>query len=101
MFTTIREENEVVDSNTTAEICWRKVAYMPVIDSVINKIKYIFSEESLLIASSIDCFIKMDFVGSSYFINHCKVSIQFYIHMFSIYFDYIYFFFCRIFKIFE
>ncbi|KAL4083626.1 hypothetical protein QTP88_028942, partial [Uroleucon formosanum] len=53
--------NEVVNSNTTMEIYWRRVAYMPVIDSRV-----------LLMASSVDCFIKMDFVGSSYFINHYK-----------------------------
>jgi len=36
MFATTGTENEVVDSNTTVEVHWRRVAYIPIIiDSVI------------------------------------------------------------------
>ncbi|XP_050059853.1 uncharacterized protein LOC126551123 [Aphis gossypii] len=72
MFTTTETENEVVDSNTTVEVYWRRVAYMSVIDSVIRNLKYRFSKESLLMASSVESFIKMDFLASLYFINHYK-----------------------------
>lgn len=77
VFGTTGAENEVVDSNTTAEIYWRRVAYIPVIDSVVRNLKHRFSKESLLMACSVECFIKMDFVESSYFINHYKVNITF------------------------
>lgn len=64
MLATTGAENEVIDSNTTVEIYWQRVAYMLVIiDSVISNLKYKFSKESLLMASSVNCFIKMDFVG--------------------------------------
>jgi len=73
MFTTTGTENEVVDSNTTVEVYWRRVAYMSVIDSVIRNLKYRFSKESLLMESSVESFIKMDFLASLYFIKHYKV----------------------------
>ncbi|XP_025407762.1 uncharacterized protein LOC112681696 [Sipha flava] len=77
MFAITRADIEVVDSNTIVEIYWRRIGYMRVIDSVISNLKYRFSKENLLMASSIDCFIKMDFVESLYFINHYKFNIMF------------------------
>ncbi|XP_060855120.1 uncharacterized protein LOC132932772 [Metopolophium dirhodum] len=62
VFVTTGAENEVVDSNTTVEIYWQRVAYMPIIDSIVRHLKYRFSKESLLMASSVESFIKMDFV---------------------------------------
>jgi len=43
-------------------------------DSVIVNLKYRFSDESLVLANSLDKFMKMDFEKGSYFINHYKVS---------------------------
>jgi len=82
VFVTTGAENEVVDSNTTVEIYWQRVAYMPIIDSIVRHLKYRFSKESLLMASSVESFIKMDFVESSYFINHYKVNITFFDNIF-------------------
>lgn len=78
VFATTGAENEVVDSNTAAELYWRRVAYMPVIDSVVRNFKFRFSKESLLMACSVECFIEMDFVESSYFINLYKVNTTFF-----------------------
>ncbi|CAI6371483.1 unnamed protein product [Macrosiphum euphorbiae] len=66
-----------VDSNTMVE------AYIPVINSVIKNLKYRFSKESLLMACSVECFMKMDFIESSYFINHYKDILIMDIHAFK------------------
>jgi len=84
VFATTGAENEVLDSNTTVEVYWQRVAYIPVIDAVIRNLKYRFSKESLLMACSVESFIKLDFVKSSYFINHYKVNITFFNNIFSL-----------------
>jgi hypothetical protein len=40
MFATTGAVNEVVDSNTMVEIYWRRVAYIPVIDSIVRNIRF-------------------------------------------------------------
>ncbi|KAL4099003.1 hypothetical protein QTP88_023506 [Uroleucon formosanum] len=56
---------------TTGNEHW-KIIYFQIIDSVIVNLKYRFSDESLVLANSLDQFIKMDFEKGSYFINHYK-----------------------------
>lgn len=51
-----------------------KIIYFQIIDAVLVNLKYRFSDESLVLANSLDHFIKMDFEKGSYFINHYKVS---------------------------
>lgn len=51
-----------------------KIVYFQIIDSVIVNLKYRFSDESLVLANSLDQFLKMDFEKGLYFINHYKVS---------------------------
>ncbi|XP_022177527.1 uncharacterized protein LOC111038644 [Myzus persicae] len=51
-----------------------KIIYFQIIDSVIVNLKYRFSDESLVLANSLDKFMKMNFEKGSYFINHYKVS---------------------------
>lgn len=51
-----------------------KIIYFQIIDAVIVNLKYRFSDESLVLANSLDHFMKMDFEKGSYFINHYKVS---------------------------
>jgi len=43
MLATTRAEIEEIGSNTTVEIYWLRVAYIPLIDSVISNLKYKFS----------------------------------------------------------
>lgn len=42
-------------------------------DTVINNLKYRFSDESLLMANSVDSFCNLDYTNSLYFIDHYKV----------------------------
>ncbi|XP_060867951.1 zinc finger MYM-type protein 1-like [Metopolophium dirhodum] len=55
----------------TVEEHW-KIIYFQIIDAVIVNLKYRFSDESLVLANSLDQFMKMDFEKGSYFINHYK-----------------------------
>jgi len=68
------EENNI--NSLTVEDYWKKNLYFPIIDGIIINLKKRFSVESLSMASSIDCFLNLDFNGSSLFINHYKVSHQ-------------------------
>lgn len=53
---------------------WKRTGYYSVLDTVINIIKTRFSEESLQVASSVDNLFQLNFDGSSFLINHYKVS---------------------------
>ncbi|XP_060859266.1 uncharacterized protein LOC132936542 [Metopolophium dirhodum] len=64
------EENNI--NSLTVEDYWKKNLYFPIIDGIIINLKKRFSVESLSMASSIDCFLNLDFNGSSLFINHYK-----------------------------
>jgi len=72
---TVAGEENNINSLTVGDY-WKKNLYFPIIDGIIINLKKRFSEESLSMASSIDCFLNLDFNGSYLFINHYKVSHQ-------------------------
>ncbi|KAL4119197.1 hypothetical protein QTP88_012041 [Uroleucon formosanum] len=59
------------ECRTTGNEHW-KIIYFQIIDSVIVNLKYRISDESLVLANSLEQLIKMDFEKGSYFINHYK-----------------------------
>lgn len=67
------EQDSQIITSDSVEVYWRRTAYFPIIDTVINNLKFRFSEESLEMASSIDYFMEMNYEKSQYFINHYKV----------------------------
>lgn len=77
--TTGAEQDDQINASDPVELYWRRTVYFPIIDTIINNLKFRFSEESLEMASSIDYFVEMDYEKSQYFINHykvCYISIQ-------------------------
>jgi len=54
------DENEGEYNIETEEEYWRRVAYYRIIDTLIMNLKSRFSTESLLLATSLDSFLKMD-----------------------------------------
>jgi len=64
---------EEIEESTSVETFWKTTAYMCIMDTVINNLKYRFSDESLLMANSIDSFCNLDYANSLYFIDHYKV----------------------------
>lgn len=70
--TTSVSQDVAVESSD--EAFWR-VKYYAVLDSVIENIKYRFSDESLALANTVDKFVLFDFTGSKLFIDHYKVRI--------------------------
>ncbi|KAL4149960.1 hypothetical protein QTP88_003811 [Uroleucon formosanum] len=71
--TTGAEQDDQINASDLIELYYRRTVYFPIIDTIINNLRYRFSEESLEMASSIDCFMEMDYEKSQYFINHYKV----------------------------
>jgi len=71
--TTGAEQDDQINDSDSVQLYWRRTVYFPIVDTIINNLKYRFSEESLEMASSIDCFMEMDYEKSQYFINHYKV----------------------------
>ncbi|KAL4127212.1 hypothetical protein QTP88_011403 [Uroleucon formosanum] len=71
--TTGAEQDDQINASDSIELYYRCTVYFPIIDTIINNLRYRFSEESLEMASSIDCFMEMDYEKSQYFINHYKV----------------------------
>ncbi|CAI6352180.1 unnamed protein product [Macrosiphum euphorbiae] len=63
------EEQEVSES---VEAYWRRTIYFPVIDTIINNLKFRFSNENLQMAKAIDSFMNMDYENSQHFIHHYK-----------------------------
>ena len=70
------EENEGECNIGTEEEYWRRVAYYRIIDTLIINLKSRFSTESLLLATSIDSFLKMDLKNSEYFINQYQENCE-------------------------
>lgn len=60
-----------------SEAYWRRTIYFPIIDTIINNLKFRFSTENLQMAKAIDSFMDMDFEKSQYFIQHYKVHINY------------------------
>jgi len=58
---------------TVAEDYFRINIYFRVIDTFIENLKKRFSEENLFLAVGVDEFIKLNYDGSSQFIDHYKV----------------------------
>lgn len=71
--TTGAEQDDQINDSDSVQLYWRRTVFFPIIDTIINILKYRFSEESLEMASLIDCFMEMDYEKSQYFINHYKV----------------------------
>ncbi|KAL4101261.1 hypothetical protein QTP88_021281 [Uroleucon formosanum] len=71
--TTGAEQDDQINASDSVELYYRRTVYFPIINTIINNLRYRFSEESLEMASSIDCFMEMDYEKSQYFINHYKV----------------------------
>jgi len=72
--TTTGVENDHQDNaSDSVEFYWRRTVYFSIIDTIINNLKFRFSEENLEMASAIDCFMEMDYEKSQYFINYYKV----------------------------
>lgn len=67
------EEQEVPES---VEAHWRCTIYFPIIDTIINNLKFRFSNENLQMAKAIDNLMNMDDENSQHFIHHYKVHIQ-------------------------
>ncbi|KAL4131423.1 hypothetical protein QTP88_008736 [Uroleucon formosanum] len=63
---------EEIEESTSVETFWKTTAYMCIMDTVINNLKYRFSDESLLMANSVDSFCNLDYTNSLYFIDHYK-----------------------------
>lgn len=66
------EENEGECNIETEKEYWRRVAYY----TLIINLKSRFSTESLLLATSLDSFLKMDSKNSEYFINQYQVNFE-------------------------
>jgi len=47
-----------------SEAYWRHTVYFPIIDTIINNLKFRFSTENLQMAKAIDSFMNMDFEKS-------------------------------------
>lgn len=71
--TTGAEQDDQISASDSVELYWRCTVYFPIIDTIVNNLKFRFPEESLEMASSIDYFVEMDYEKSQYFINHYKV----------------------------
>ncbi|CAI6355661.1 unnamed protein product [Macrosiphum euphorbiae] len=50
-----------------SEAYWRRTVYFPIIDTIINNLKFRFSTENLHMAKAIDSFMDTDFEKSQYF----------------------------------
>ncbi|KAL5245991.1 hypothetical protein ACI65C_013399 [Semiaphis heraclei] len=70
---------EEIEESTSVETFWKTTAYMCIMDTVINNLKYRFSDESLLMANSIDSFCNLDYTNSLYFTDHYKSTIDAYV----------------------
>jgi len=70
------KENEGECNIETEEEYWRRVAYYRIIDTLIINLKSRFSTESLLLATSLDSFLKMDSKNSEYFNNQYQVNFE-------------------------
>lgn len=70
--TTGAEQDDQINASDSVEVYWRRSVYFPIIYMIINNLKFRFSEESLEMGSSIDCFMETDYEKSQYFINHYK-----------------------------
>ncbi|KAF0722489.1 zinc finger MYM-type protein 1-like [Aphis craccivora] len=60
-----------------SEAYWRRTIYFPIIDPIINNLKFRFSTQNLQMAKAIDIFMDMDFEKSQYFIQHYMVHINY------------------------
>lgn len=67
------EAGTSVDNSSDPQAYWCRTIYYPIIDAIITQLKIRFSEESLKMGKAVDSFLKLDFEGSSFFINHYKV----------------------------
>jgi len=72
--TTTGATSEAMDVETSvAEDYFRINIYFKVIDSIIENLKKRFSKENLSLAVGVDEFIKLNYDGSTQFIDHYKV----------------------------
>ncbi|KAF0726097.1 zinc finger MYM-type protein 1-like, partial [Aphis craccivora] len=55
------EQDDQISASDSVELYWRRTVYFPIIDTIVNNLKFRFSEESLEMASSIDYFVEMDY----------------------------------------